>query len=132
MKSVKRFAAAPVKPQFSGRSPSIAPALVTISQFGISSMNADIFFDAALFSGIPHPDRVVVFQRDTAGQGVLIPLQTSYNPARNEIAAVTAKFGEFVFCWSDDDTLASPPILVSPADRDSVNQRLPVPFAWNP
>ena len=130
--TVKRFAAAPVKPQFSGRSPSIAPALVTISQFGISSMNADIFFDAALFSGIPHPDRVVVFQRDTAGQGVFIPLQTSYNPARNEIAAVTAKFGEFVFCWSDDDTLASPPILVSPADRDSVNQRLPVPFAWNP
>ncbi|MCX6133770.1 MAG: aryl-sulfate sulfotransferase [Ignavibacteriales bacterium] len=129
---VQRFSVAPAKPQFAGRSPWMASQRVTIAQFGISTLNADISFDAAMIPGIPAPDRVTVFQRETIGTGTFSPLSTSYNTVRNEIVATTSKLGEFIFCWGDNDTLASAPILVSPAERDSVNQKLPLALVWDP
>ena len=130
--TVQRYGAAPLKPQFAGRSPWMASQRVTITQFGISTMNADVYFDAVLASGVPAPNLVTVYQRDTIGSGIFVPLPTTHNSVMNEIVATTSKFGEFIFCWNDTDTLASPPTLVSPADRDSVNRKLPLAFMWNP
>ena len=129
---VQRFSVAPAKPQFAGRSPWMASQRVTIAQFGISTLNADISFDATMIPGIPAPDRVTVYQRDAIGMGIFSPLATTYNSVRNEIVATTSRLGEFIFCWTDTDTLASTPILVSPIDRDSVNQKLPLVLVWNP
>jgi hypothetical protein len=130
--TVQRFGNAPVAPQFVGRSPWMASQRVTISQFGIGTLNADISFDATMITAPIAPDRMTVYQRETIGTGIFSPLPTSYNSVRNEIVATTSRLGEFSFCWSDADTLASTPKMISPADRDSVNQKLPLPFVWNP
>ncbi len=130
--TVQRFTTAPSKPQFIGRAPWMAPQRVTMSQLGMLSVNADFYFDVTQFSGLPNPSAVTVYQRDTVGSGVFSPLQTSYNSVTKEIVANTSEFGEFVFCWDDSDSSASPPITISPANRDSVNQLLSVAFRWNP
>jgi hypothetical protein len=130
--TVQRFATSPAAPQFSGRSPWMASQRVTIFQFGIGSLNADISFEASMMTAPTSPDRITVYQRETVGTGIFSPLPTSFNSLKNEITATTSRFGEFIFCWSDTDTLAGPPILAAPADRDSVNQKLPLAFFWNP
>jgi hypothetical protein len=105
---------------------------VIISQLGMVTINVDLSFDVAQLAGIPASNLVTVYQRDTAGSGYFSALPTAYNPARNEIVANTSKFGEFIFCWNDTDSLASPPTMIAPANRDSLNQLLPVSFSWNP
>jgi hypothetical protein len=129
--SVERFVVAPLKPRFAGRSPWMASHRATITQFGITSMDADIFFDVTQFPGLPDPNLVTIYQRDTIGSGLFSALQTSYNSVKSEIVANTSKFGEFIFCWNDSDTTANSPILLSPAEEDSVNQLTPVVFTWN-
>jgi hypothetical protein len=130
--TVQRFGIAPVAPQFAGRSPWMASQRVTLSQFGIGTLNADISFDGTMIMAATAPDRITVYQRETIGGGVFSPLSTTYNSLRNEVVATTSKLGEFIFCWNDTDTLANAPIMISPADRDSVNQKLPIAFVWNP
>lgn len=130
--SVQRFATAPSKVHFAGRSPRVAPHRVTISQQGILTVNADVLCDVTQFPGLPDPNLLTVYQRDSIGSGVFTPLQTSYNSVKNEIVANTSTFGEFIFCWNDTDSLASPPTMIAPANRDSLNQFLSVSFSWNP
>ncbi|MCX6143848.1 MAG: aryl-sulfate sulfotransferase, partial [Ignavibacteriales bacterium] len=130
--TVQRFGIAPVAPQFAGRSPWMASQHVTLSQFGIGTLNADIFFDGTMITAATAPDRITVYQRETISAGMFSPLSTTYNSLRNEVVATTSKLGEFIFCWSDTDTLASVPKMISPTDKDSVNQKLPLAFVWNP
>ena len=130
--TVQKFAEAPFRPQFAGRSAWMASHRVTISQLGMVTINVDLSFDVAQLAGIPAPNLVTVYQRDTAGSGYFSALPTTHNPARNEIVANTSKFGEFIFCWNDTDSLASSPAMITPANRDSLNQLLPVSFSWNP
>jgi hypothetical protein len=130
--TVQRFSASPVAPQFTGRSPWMASQRVTLSQFGIGTLNADISFDGTMITAATAPDRMTVYQRETIGTGIFSPLPTAYNSSRNEIVATTSRLGEFIFCWNDTDTLASAPKMISPADGDSVNQKLPLTFVWNP
>ena len=130
--TVQRYSTAPVKPVFSGRSPWLIPHRITLSQFGIAAMNAEVSIDVAVLSGTVPFHRITVYQRDTVGKGFFSPLPTSYNSVKNEIVAVTSRFGEFAFCLEDTDSAANAPTLLSPTDGDSLNQRLPVGFAWNP
>ncbi len=129
--SVEKYLTAPLKPRFTGRSPWMAPFHVSIVQFGMASMDLDVFFDVNQFPGLPDPNTVRIFQRDTTGNGAFSELQTSYNSVTNEISANTSHVGEFAFCWTDADSSASPPLMLFPANRDSVNQKLPVRFSWN-
>ncbi len=130
--TVAKYAEAPMMPMFEGRTPWVAPHRVVMAQMGMVTINADLVFDAAQFAGIPDPNRVRVFQRDTAGRGYFSALPTSYNSVKHEITATSTKFGEFIFCRDDEDSLALSPLPVLPADGDSVNQRLPVTVRWNP
>lgn len=130
--SVQKFGSAPLKPEFVGRAPWMASQRVTVSQFGIATIDADMFFDASQLTGIPEPNKVTVYQRDTIGSGVFTALPTTYNSVKNEIVSNTSRFGEFVFCWNDSDSSAHAPMMLYPADGDSVNRLLPVSFRWNP
>jgi hypothetical protein len=130
--TVQKIAQAPLKPQVGGRTPWMASQRIAIAQMGMETIDADLIFDASQIAGIPDPNRVTVFRRDTVGSGYFSALPTVYNSVTNEITANTAAFGEFIFCWSDGDTLAGTPITILPADGDSVNQRHPVDFLWRP
>ena len=130
--SVEKYLTAPLKPRFTGRSPWMAPYRVTVSQYGFATMDLDMMFDVNQFPGLPDPATVNVFQRDTVGTGVFSQLPATYNSVTKEIVVSTSRVGEFAFCWTDTDSAANPPLLLLPAHRDSVNQKLPVSFTWNP
>jgi Arylsulfotransferase (ASST)/Ser-Thr-rich glycosyl-phosphatidyl-inositol-anchored membrane family len=130
--TVQKIAQAPLMPQFAGRAPWMASQRIVLSQMGMETIDADLIFDAAQLTGIPDPNLVRVFRRDTAGSGYFTALPTDYNSVTNELTANTTAFGEFIFCWSDADTLAGTPITVLPVQGDSVNERRPVGFLWRP
>jgi hypothetical protein len=98
----------------------------------MTSYDTDITFDVTRLSGLGDLQTVSVFRRDTVGRGVFAQLSTAYNSVANELVAKSTAFGEFTLGWPDADTTASPPILYTPVNGDSVNQELAVPFRWSP
>ncbi len=130
--TVAKYATASLAPMFSGRPPQTASTRFAITKYGMTSVNADVSFDASLLYDIPDPRLVKVYRRDSVGTGAFLALPTLYNDAKNEIVATTSEFGEFIFGWNGTDSLARPPTMIVPPDRDSVNHLLPVTFGWNP
>ncbi|HVM50477.1 MAG TPA: aryl-sulfate sulfotransferase [Candidatus Acidoferrum sp.] len=153
---VTRAPYAPVYPQFNGKAPLVLPVRVSLSEYGIDSMGATMDFSQSSF-GFSNPTNLTVYYRSTTGQGLFVPLPTSYNPVTQTLSAtvsVTAQsgdFGEFIFGYPDIAEVPYPPILnavqnylgpqtqeiVAPLQAPtgavySVNQQLPVWMSWSP
>ena len=122
---------APLYPEFPGNVPRVLPVRIIVSEFGIDSINADISFDAESF-GFTEPNVLTVFHREFAGQGLFIPLSTSYNPVTKKLRTTMTRFGEFIFGWPDLEHVAIAPVPVAPEHQGSVNQDLPVTLSWTP
>ncbi len=130
--TVERWPLAPLYPKFPGKSPRVEPVRVEISDVGITTINADISFDAVSF-GLANPDTMIIYHREFSGQGLFIPLATSYNPVTKKLTATTTKLGEFILALPDIEEAAYAPILGYPAEADTlINQELPVRFSWTP
>jgi len=61
-----------------------------------------------------------------------VPLETTYNPATNQLRADMTKFGEFIIGRPDLEHIALPPILFAPESEGTVNELLPAVFDWTP
>ncbi|MHC4285314.1 MAG: hypothetical protein ACYSWZ_20425 [Planctomycetota bacterium] len=156
---VTREPYAPVYPVFSGKAPRVLPVRVTITQWDIDSINADMSFDAESFGfadstgqfGYADPNNLTVYHRLTEGYGMFTPLTTYYNPIKEELKATMTDFGEFIICFPDFEDVAYPPMLIEPeSDRGgqehmviappladpcvvyTVNQELPISLSWTP
>lgn len=129
--TVEQHDYAPGDPEFPGRAPRAFPSRMVMRQFNISSIDADVMFDVDDWA-IRDPGAVIVYRREFEGQGLFIPLATTYNPATRKVIAATDRFGEFILTTPDLDAMVFSPWLIAPADSGTVNQELPVQFEWTP
>lgn len=128
---VKRYNYSPLMPQFLGKAPIVDPSRIVVSQFNIYNIKANIMFDVDFF-GIDAPDSILVYHREFEGNGLFLPLPTTYNPATNKIVAKMTKFGEFILATPDKQTQPFPPLPVKPSDGQMVDQTKPVRLEWTP
>jgi hypothetical protein len=137
---VTREPFAPLDPVFSGKAPRVLPVRVIITEYEIDSMSAYVYFDAEGFGfadstgrfGYADANNLTIYHRPTEGYGIFTPLSTNYNWVTKQLRATMTQFGEFIFCFSDQEEVANPPILTEPEDQGTVNQELPVSFSWTP
>ncbi len=121
----------PQYPQFTEKAPRVLPVRVTVSQESITSIDAAISFDTKVL-GIDTPDSVLIYQREFPGQGLFLPLATSYNSVTGKVSANMTKFGEFIVGYPDYESVVYAPKLLQPADSSTVNETLPLTFSWAP
>ena len=138
---VTREPFAPLYPVFSGKAPRVLPVRVTITEYDIDSIDADMSFDAESFGfadstgrfGYADANYLTIYHRPTEGYGLFTPLlSTYYNPVKKELKTTMTEFGEFIICFPDLEEVANSPILIEPEDQSTVNQELPVSFLWTP
>lgn len=154
--AVTRAPFAPVYPLFNGKAPTVLPVRVSMAEDGIDSMGATMDFNQASF-GFANPTNLTVYHRNQTGQGLFVPLPTSYNPVTGTLSATvsltaqTGDFGEFIFGYPDVTEVPYPPILnavqnylgvqpyeiVAPPQAATgtvytVNQQLPICLSWSP
>ena len=137
---VTRAPFAPLYPVFSAKAPRVLPMRVTITEYEIDSIEADMSFDAVSYGfadstgqfGYADANNLTVYHRPTEGYGMFTPLPTYYNYVTKQLKATMTQFGEFIFCLSDLEEVANSPILIEPEDQGTVNQDLEVSFLWTP
>jgi hypothetical protein len=129
--TVSRQPFAPVLPRFMDKAPRVESVRVVITQTAITSMTADLSFDAVSF-GFREPTHTTVYYRQTPGEGLFVPLATEYNWTTHQVLAAMSDFGEFIFGFPDLAEVPYAPLLKPPAPGAAVNQTLPVSFSWTP
>jgi len=129
--TVKYSQLAPVNPQFTGQAPIILKKRITATS-DLLNIDGVISFDADKLVGQYDPNKIIVYQRETEGNGLFLPLNTSYNSATKKLTSVISNFGEFIFGIGPDNVAAKEPLQLLPADSASVNQTLPVKLSWTP
>ena len=122
---------APLYPKFPGKAPSVMPVRVEMSSEGITTLTVDLSFNATTI-GIENPETMQVYHRVFVGQGMFIPLATTYNPVTQELDVSVAALGEFIFAEPDLEDVSLSPMLVYPEADGTVNQELALTFFWNP
>ena len=154
--TVTREPYAPVYPVFPGKAPRVLPIRVKVDEYNISSMTAEISFDAESFGFIDSfyfgdPCDLTIYFRQTPGYGLFVPLSTNYNWVKKQLRATMTQFGEFIFCFDDVEDVPYAPILnepeshrgvqeymvIAPQKADPcvvypVNQELPILLSWSP
>ncbi|NNE45512.1 MAG: T9SS type A sorting domain-containing protein [Rhodothermales bacterium] len=128
--AVTRFDFAPKAPEFFGKAPRVQPARMVLDNFAIDAIDADIRFDVAAWD-IADPENTIVYHREFEGQGLFLPLPTTYNPVKGQVVGSTTQFGEYILATADFSSVVFTPRPYFPADGDSVNQDLPVTLQWS-
>jgi len=128
---VRRWPLAPLYPTFEGRAPRVLPVRVRVGASGITSIDGRISFDAASFE-LEDPDTLTIYHRDPDEPEPFIALETSYNPATNQLRADMTEFGEFIIGKPDVEHVALAPILIAPECAGTVNETLPAALDWTP
>ncbi|MCK9280191.1 MAG: aryl-sulfate sulfotransferase [Melioribacteraceae bacterium] len=129
--NVQKFNLAPFNPQFLGTSPLVYQYRFYITNSAINSMTAELIIDLKKFSRITEPSKVVVYHRENLGQGLFLPLATTYNSVTGELKTTMNKFGEFILATPSNIGAVTHPNIISPLDNGKVNQTLPVTLKWN-
>ncbi len=129
--TVKREDYGPLLPEFFQRAPLVFPVRITVTEFDINSINADIIFDLTKFD-FENPDTLMIFNREFPGNGFFVPLATVYNRVTNTLKATMTRFGEFIVGKPDFQSVAYAPLLLAPADSEYVNYTLGVELLWTP
>jgi hypothetical protein len=97
------------------------------------------------------PELLTIYHREAPGQGLFVPLTTTYIPAAGILRAPMTRFGEYIVAYPDLLDVAYPPLLANPenyrgpqptmpvaprlavAGRTyAVNQELPILLSWSP
>jgi hypothetical protein len=125
-------------PQFAGQAPQVPMEHIVLSGSNIVALEADLdlnlpdtsyVFDTPM---IHDPAQVVVYQRQTPGQGQFSALPTTYDAGTQKLRVTTTQLGEFIFASPDLAETPHVPAIVSPADQSEVNQAEPVTLTWTP
>jgi hypothetical protein len=128
---ISRYNHAPMYPVFPGRAPMVYAKRIMMETTGISSISGQIIFNVDAFN-IYNPEDIVIYRRDFEGNGLFIPLATSYNHVTGEISADFDAAGEFIIAWPELAEVALPAKPVYPIMGEKVNQELPITMEWAP
>ena len=142
---------APLYPLFQTKAPRLLPVRISFSQQFIQSLSGVIYFDPISFA-VADPNNTTVYYRNTQGQGVFVPLNSSFNPITGQLAAelTDTGFGEYAFGFPDIAEVPYPPMLIEPETLQTnglvtrvppvvqsnriytVNQQFPIALSWCP
>jgi hypothetical protein len=129
--TVKKYDYAPISPEFFGKAPMVVPKRMVWSRSQINTIEAEIRFDIDKWN-IRNPENTMIYHREFEGNGLFLPLETSYNPATNEVRAQADKFGEFILTYPDLESMVFKPNPFAPEDSALVNQELKANLRWTP
>ncbi len=127
----KLYNYAPLNPEFVAKAPMFEQVRISLSQFNILNVTAELYFDVE-FYGLDNPQNVMVYHREFEGRGLFLPLPTVYNPATKKLVATMTKFGEFALATPDHDTQTFAPLPIKPRHNAQVDQTRPVAIEWTP
>ncbi len=130
--TVTNYPHAPYKPEFINNAPIVLNRRVVMQASEIYEINGTLSFYAPKIVDQHDAESIVIYQRDVEGNGVFVPLNTTYNSVTRQISADITKFGEFIFCVPGNTDLAYSPTLLYPSDSSTVNQTLPLELNWTP
>ena len=129
--TVKKYDYAPISPEFFGKAPMVFPKRMVWSRSQINTIEAEIRFDIDKWN-IRDPENTIIYHREFEGNGLFLPLETSYNPAINEVRAQADKFGELILTYPDLESMVFKPNPFAPKDSALVNQELKANLRWTP
>jgi len=129
--NIQKFNLAPFNPQFLGNSPLVYQYRFYITNSAINSITTELIIDLKKFNRIADPSKVIVYHRENLGQGLFLPLVTTYNSFTGELKATMNKFGEFILAFPVSIGLVAQPEIIYPLNNGNVNQTLPVTLKWN-
>jgi len=129
--TVKKYDYAPLNPEFFGKSPMVVPARMVWEGSQINTIEAEIRFDINRWN-IKVPENIIVYHREFEGNGLFLALETSYNPATQQVRGQTTKFGEFILTYPDLASMIFQPFPFAPQDSAWVNQELETTLRWTP
>ncbi len=128
---ITRVPYGPVLPEFSDHMITVYPVSVLYEGLSIFSQSAEISFDLSIYPEIKDPEHAVVYYRNTPGQGLFIPLETTYDDVNNELLVRCDGFGEFVFGVPyKDQNMPNAPILYEPLDQQELLMVDKVTIRW--
>jgi hypothetical protein len=122
---------APKYPEFPGRAPMVLAKKVILGAYSITGLKGDLVFDAATLN-IKNPERITVYNREFADNGLFVPLTTTYNNVTSEIKAEFTKMGEFIFAYPDREHVVFPAMPVLNANGEIVDEESKVKIEWAP
>ena len=115
---ITRVPYGPVQPEFADNMITIYPVSVLYEGLSIFSQTAEFSIDISIYPEIKDPEHTIVYYRNTPGQGLFIPLETTYDDVNNELLVRCDGFGEFVFGVPFEDlSMPNAPILYEPLDQ---------------
>jgi len=123
-------------PKFSGKAPQVVMEHVVLSSSNIASLEFTLDFnlpDTSYVFDTPmihDPNQVVVYQRDTPGQGQFTALPTSYESGTQKLRVIATQLGEFIFAYPDAIGTAHVPLILRPADQSQVGLFQSVTLVW--
>lgn len=129
--TVSRQPFAPVIPRFLGKAPRFVAARVEMTRNLVYDIAGQLSFDVNSL-GFIDPTNTTVYYRPTAGQGLFVPLPTTYDWVTYQLQVDMPGFGEFAFGFPDEAEVPCPPVLAAPVQGATVNQTAPIAFLWTP
>jgi hypothetical protein len=106
----------------------VSPYRWVVTQTGLSSIAADIYFDISkLREGMPHPETVTVYKRPAEGIGAFTAAPTVYDAPSQKLIASVGGFSEFVFV-SSNNTFTDVQESEDRIETFALNQNYPNPF----
>jgi len=127
--TITRIPYGPIQPEFIEDIITVYPVSVTYEVFAISSQSAEFHFDLEVYPEIKAPANTVVYQREFPGQGLFIPISTTFDDVENELIAILSRSGEIVFGvpGSVDNNI---PIQYLPLDQQKLVLQDSVTMRW--
>jgi len=118
--TITRIPFGPVEPEFIDNIITVSPVSITYEVFAINAQSAEFHMDLSVYPEIKDSLHTVVYHRENPGQGLFIPLTTTYDSVNKELIAVVSSFGELVFGVPANDMDSNVPILYLPSNQQKL------------
>jgi len=128
--TITRIPYGPVNPEFIDDIQAVSPVSISYEVFAINAQSAAFHVDLAVYPEIKDPGNTVVYHRENIGQGLFIPLSTSYDSVNSKLIATVTDKGEIVFGLPAKDVDSNIPIPYEPMDQQKLVLQDSISIRW--
>jgi len=115
---ITRVPYGPVQPRFLENLVSVLPLSVICEGLAIYSQRAELHIELSVYPEIRDPENTIIYYRKNPGQGLFVPLETSFDEAKKKLIVNLDGFGELVFGIPHLEAASHAPILYAPSNRE--------------
>jgi len=128
--TITRIPYGPLDPEFIEDIIAVSPVSISYEVFAINAQSAAFHVDLAVYPEIKDPNNTVIYHRENIGQGLFIPLTTSYDSVNNELIATLTGKGEIVFGVPANDVDSNVPIQYQPFNQQKLIIQDSIAIRW--